>query len=129
MRLLLDAHAFILFTGDADALPANARSAMEDPANELLLSVASPWEMQIKTDLGKLRLGKSPRDLVQFEVDRGSIALLPIALAHIDELSRPPSVHRDPVDRLIIAQARNEGLKLVSGDSNVRLYPVDWLWE
>jgi len=129
MRLLLDTHAFILFTSDPDGLPNNVRTALEDSANELLLSMASPWEMQIKSDLGKLRLGKSPRDLVEFEVHRGAIAILPITLMHIDELSRLPSVHRDPFDRLIIAQARCEQLRLVSGDTNVRLYPVDSFWE
>lgn len=129
MKLLLDTHAFILFAGNPEGLTANTRAALADPANDLLLSLASPWEMQIKVGLGKLQLHKPPRELVQFEVDRGALALLPITLAHIDELSRLPSHHRDPFDRMIVAQARSEGLTLVSGDRNVRLYGVDCLWD
>lgn len=129
VKLLLDTHAFILFTGDPDALPKKARMALEEPDNELLLSVVSPWELQIKVGLDKLRLQKSPRDLVQFEVDRGTVKLLPVSLAHVDELSRLPSIHRDPFDRMLIAQARSEGLALVSGDGHVRLYPVDCMWD
>lgn len=128
MKLLLDTHAFILLVGNPDSLPNKARIALEDPDNELLLSLASPWEMQIKVSLGKLQLKKSPRDLVQFEMNRGAITLLPISLAHVDELAHLPPIHRDPFDRMLIAQARCEGLKLVSGDGNIQLYPVDCLW-
>lgn len=129
MKLLLDTHAFILFTSNPDALPDKSRSALVDSSNDLVLSVASPWEMQIKVGLGKLQLKKPPRELVQFEIDRGAIGLLPISLAHIDELSRLPSIHRDPFDRLLVAQARCEGLTLVSGDRVVRLYPAASLWD
>ena len=129
MKLLLDTHAFILFLDEPDRLANRARAALEDPDNELLLSVASPWEMQIKVGLGKLALAKSPRDMVQFEVDRGAITLLPISLLHINELVRLPSIHRDPFDRILIAQARCEGMRLVSGDGWVRQYPVDCLWD
>jgi PIN domain nuclease of toxin-antitoxin system len=129
VKLLLDTQAFILFTGDPGALPAKARAAVEDPENQLLLSLASPWEMQIKVGLGKLRLQKPPGELVRFEADRGAVTLLPISLAHIDELSHLPPLHRDPFDRMLIAQARCEGLTLVSGDASIRLYPVDWLWD
>lgn len=129
MRLLLDTHAFILFTGNPTALPAVTRAALEDPGNELLLSVASPWEMQINADLGKLPLRASPCELVQFEIDRGAISLLPIALAHVEDLSRLPSIHRDPFDRILIAQARCETLRLVSGDHQIHAYPVDCLWD
>ena len=129
MKLLLDTHAFMLLADNPDALPKNARLALEDPDNELLLSLVSPWEMQIKAGLGKLQLQKSPCDLVQFELDRGAILLLSVTLAHIDELSRLPAIHRDPFDRMLIAQACCEGLKLVSGDGHVRQYPVDCLWD
>lgn len=115
--------------GDPGSLPDVARLALEDSANELLLSMASPWEMQIKAGLGKLQLAATPREMVQFEVDRRAITLLPISLTHIDELSRLPSIHRDPFDRILIAQARCEGLRLVSGDVRVHQYPVDCLWD
>lgn len=129
MRLLLDTQAFIFFADDPATLPTKARAALEDADNELLLSVASPWEMQIKTGLGKLRLAKSPVEMVQYELRRGAITLLPISLAHIDELSRLPSIHRDPFDRILVAQARIEATRIVSGDNEVRSYPVDCLWD
>lgn len=84
--------------------------------------------MQIKVTLGKLQVAEPVRDLVQFEVDRGALALLPIQLSHVHELSGLPSIHRDPFDRIIIAQARHEGMRLVSGDAQVQHYEVDWLW-
>ena len=129
MKLLLDTHAFLRLSQTPDALPKKARNAVEDAGNEVYLSVASPWEIQIKVGLGKLKLARTPRDLVQFEIDRGAITLLPISLMHIDELSRLPSIHRDPFDRILIAQARSEGMRLVSGDGLVHLYPVECLWE
>ena len=129
MKLLLDTHAFLQLCQEPASLPRKARDAAEGDGNEVYLSIASPWEMQIKVGLGNLHLAKSPRDLVQFEVDRGAITLLPISLLHINELLRLPSIHRDPFDRILIAQARCEGMRLVSGDGWVRQYPVDCLWD
>lgn len=129
MRLLLDTHAFLQLSQNPGSLPQKTRDAAEGAGNQVYLSVASPWEMQIKVGLGKLKLGKSPREVVQFELDRGAITLLPISLAHIDELSRLPSIHRDPFDRILIAQARSEGMRLVSGDGPIRMYPVECLWD
>jgi PIN domain nuclease of toxin-antitoxin system len=129
LKLLLDTHAFIFLTSNPAALPSVARNAMEDPGNELFLSIASPWEMQIKSDLGKLHLHDSVLNLVEFEIDRGAIRLLPLELAHIDELSRLPPIHRDPFDRIIVAQTRCEGMQLISGDGRIRQYGVDVTWD
>jgi PIN domain nuclease of toxin-antitoxin system len=129
MNLLLDTHTFIFYVDRPEALPSAARAAMEDPANALFLSLASPWEMQIKSNLGKLQLGKPPAQLVQAEVDRGSMRLLPITLAHIDGLSRLAMLHRDPFDRLLIAQALHDSLTIVSADANIARYPVPRLWD
>ena len=129
MRLLLDTHVFLQLCEDPGSLPQKAREATRGSGNEVYLSIASPWEMQIKVALRKLHLAAPPRDLVQFEIDRGAITLLPISLMHVDELSRLPSIHRDPFDRILIAQARCEGLRLVSGDSRIHQYPVDCLWD
>jgi len=129
VKLLLDTHTFIYFTTDPDALPARARTALADPSNDLLLSLASPWEMQIKINLGKLTLARPVGDLVQFELDRGSLSLLPITLAHIDALSRLPSHHRDPFDRILVAQSIHEGITIVTADRQLRLYPVSSLWD
>lgn len=85
--------------------------------------------MQIKIMLGKLQLDKPIVELVQAELDRAAIQLLPITLEHIDALSRLPNHHRDPFDRLLIAQAIHEGLTLVSSDQALKKYDAPTLWE
>ncbi|MBI2431434.1 MAG: type II toxin-antitoxin system VapC family toxin [Candidatus Hydrogenedentes bacterium] len=129
MKLLLDTHSFIFYVDRPDALPSAARAAMEDSSNELFLSLVSPWEMQIKSTLGKLQLGKPAAELVQAELDRAAIQLLPITLHHIDALSRLPNHHRDPFDRLLVAQAIYEGLTIVSSDQAIARYGAPVLWE
>jgi PIN domain nuclease of toxin-antitoxin system len=129
MKLLLDTHSFIYFVDRPDALPSAARAALEDPSNDLFLSLVSPWEMQVKSTLGKLQLRKPVVELVQAELDRAAIQLLPITLHHIDALSRLPNHHRDPFDRLLIAQAVHEGLTLVSSDRIIAKYAAPVLWE
>jgi len=129
MKLLLDTHSFIFYVDRPDALPSAARAAMEDSANDLFLSLVSPWEMQIKSTLGKLELSKPVAELVQAELDRAAIQLLPITLHHIDALSRLPNHHRDPFDRLLVAQAIHEDLTLVSSDQILAKYGAPVLWE
>jgi PIN domain nuclease of toxin-antitoxin system len=129
MKLLLDTQAFILLIGRTESLPPAARAAVVDPDNTILLSVVTPLELQIKVNIGKLSFTKSVREIVQFELDRGALTFLPIMLGHIDELSRLPLHHRDPFDRLLVAQAIHEGLTLVTGDRQVRQYPVPSLWD
>jgi len=128
MRLLLDTHSFLFFVDCPDKLPSPARAALEDSSNELFLSVVSPWELQIKSTAGKLQLGKPVADLVRAELDRSAIQLLPIALNHIDALSRLPNHHRDPFDRLLVAQAIEEGLTLVSSDQVLAKYAAPIIW-
>ena len=129
MKLLLDTHSFIFYVDRPDALPSAARAAIEDSSNELFLSLVSPWEMQIKSTLGKLQLSKPAAELVQAELDRAAIQLLPITLHHIDALSRLPNHHRDPFDRLLVAQAIHEGLTLFSSDQTIAKYDAPILWE
>ena len=116
MRLLLDSQAFVHIVSQPEALPVAARSAIEDPNNAVFLSIASPFELQIKVNIGKIAFSRSLRDAVQFELARGTFELLPITLDHIDELSRLPTHHKDPFDRILIAQARTEDLTIVTGD-------------
>lgn len=129
MRLLLDTQAFFLLTHNTRAIPTRALDAITDAQNTRYLSIVSPWELQIKVGTGKMKLSRTVEQAVQFELDRGALILLPITLAHIDELSRLPSHHRDPFDRLLVAQAIHEGLTLVAGDRQIRLYPVPCLWD
>lgn len=129
MRLLLDTQAFLLLIHNTAAIPNRALDAITDAQNTRYLSIVSPWELQIKIGTGKIKLSRTVEQAVQSEVDRGTLHILPITLAHIDELSRLPSHHRDPFDRILVAQALREGLTLVTGDQTIARYPVTCLWD
>jgi len=129
VKLLLDSNVFVFIVQQPDRLPARARAAIIDPANSRYLSLVTPWELQIKSSLAKLHFEKPVRDIVQHEVDTGTIQLLPLTLEHIDALSRLPNHHRDPFDRLLVAQAMHEGLVLVTSDQDIAKYATPVLWE
>jgi len=124
VRLLLDTHIFIWLAGESSALPPRARSLCEDTGNELWLSVASVWEMQIKHQLGKLPLSMPLAELVGSQGEANGVALLGIALRHVLALEALPPLHGDPFDRLLIAQARVEGLALLTADDMLLRYDV-----
>ena len=131
MRLLLDSHAFIWFVSDDPRLSRQARGLIEDPGNQRLLSAASHWEMAIKTSLGKLTLTEPFDVLMPRELSTNHIALLPIELRHsiqVATLPFPPGNHRDPFDRLIVAQAIVERLPIVSADKRLDDYGITRLW-
>ena len=110
-------------------MPEGVRAACEDGANEVFLSLASVWEMQIKSSLGKLRLPDAPVNLVAPYFNNATLRALPVELAHIRELAGLPANHGDPFDRMLVAQARHEGLILVTADRVMREYAVEVLWE
>jgi PIN domain nuclease of toxin-antitoxin system len=128
MKLLLDTHAFLWADAEPDKLAARAKAACEDPANELVLSTASVWEIQIKVMLGKLSLRKPLRGLLQDWVRHNGLVILPVQLEHVMRLDTLPSLHRDPFDRLLVAQALVEGWPIVSHDSAVAQYPATVIW-
>jgi PIN domain nuclease of toxin-antitoxin system len=127
MKLLLDTHAFIWWDSDPAQLSAPALAALRDPANEVWLSVASVWEMVIKAQLGKLTLRVPLGDLVSQQQANG-LHVLPVTLAHTLGVAGLPAIHKDPFDRVLIAQANIEGAELVSADQVIRQYPVRVLW-
>ncbi|MEM1115045.1 MAG: type II toxin-antitoxin system VapC family toxin [Bacteroidota bacterium] len=129
MRVLLDTHTFLWFIGGDARLSGYARSLITDPATTRLLSVASLWAMSIKVRLGRLRLGFAFPELVERQVRGNGIDLLPIRPAHLDEVARLPLHHRDPFDRLVIAQAVVEGMPVVSRDGEFGPYPATVLWD
>lgn len=127
MKLLLDTHAFIRWDSDPAKLSPRALSALCDPANEVWLSVASVWEMVIKIQLGKLTLRLPLADIVA-EQQANGLRVLPVTLSHALLVETLPTVHKDPFDRVLIAQTNSEGAELVSADGVFGLYHVRVLW-
>ncbi len=127
MRLLLDTHIF-LWSITSRRMSATADAVFLNPDNSLYLSVASYWEMCIKLSLGKLTLPKDWQDTADLAMTINGIEWLPIETAHCRELLALPHHHRDPFDRLLIAQARSEGLTLLSADPNFGRYEVGVVW-
>jgi PIN domain nuclease of toxin-antitoxin system len=127
MRLLLDTHIFIWWDSNPAQLSSQVRTLCEDPDNNLILSVASVWEMQIKQQFGKLSLRLPLAELIQSQRDHNGLEILAVSLEHALFLENLPSHHKDPFDRLLIAQARVENTKLVSADPVFKQYSVELL--
>jgi PIN domain nuclease of toxin-antitoxin system len=128
VRLLLDTHAFLWFIAGHRSLSTRARRAIESSRNEKYLSVASVWEMAIKVGLGKLKLGIPLRDTLDAGISEGGIAVLPVERDHALGVAELPWHHEDPFDRLLIAQARAEDLRMVTADGAFDGYDVSRLW-
>ena len=124
MRLLVDSHVFLWFVGGEPRLSSVAKAAIESTAAEVHLSHASLWKLTIKQTAGRLTL----LDPLPSIADRAGLRLLPITLAHIQATARLPPLHHDPFDRMLVAQAVEDGLTLVTADQEVQRYPVAWLW-
>jgi len=128
MKLILDTHTFIWWDSEPTKLSSQAYSQCQNSQNELLLSVVSLWEMQIKIQLGKLRLALPLKEIVETQQKTNNIEILPVTLAHVLALENLPSHHKDPFDRMLIAQAMVEEAALVSGDPNIAKYSVKVVW-
>jgi len=128
MNLLLDTHTFIWWDSEPARLSPRVLALCQDRANTVLLSVASVWEMQIKFQLGKLKLDLSLAEMIESQERINNIQVLPITLAHVLALQNLATHHKDPFDRLLIAQANIEGAVLVSGDSILAKYAVKLFW-
>ena len=128
MNLLLDTHSFIWFVEDHPSLSPHARMLIEEATNDVFLSIANVWEMAIKVSLGKLSLSQ-PFDLfIPNQLLLNDITLLDITLSHTLRVATLPYHHRDPFDRLLIAQSLVEGMPLISIDSVLDAYGVNRLW-
>jgi len=128
MRVLLDTHVFLWWVEGDRALPAKARAALADPDNECLLSLASAWELSIKAGLGKLKLALPVARYVVEHVAANGFRMLDIRVAHIGRVETLAAHHGDPFDRLLIAQALEEKLPVVSADPVFRKYGVKRIW-
>ncbi|HAZ49488.1 MAG TPA: PIN domain nuclease [Cyanobacteria bacterium UBA11369] len=128
MRLLLDTHTFIWFVTDNPKLSDTARGLINYGNNEILISIASIWEMAIKQSTGKLSFGLPFRVFIEQQVSFNRIDILNINLDHIEVVVTLPFHHRDPFDRLIIAQAMVEKIPILSADSIFDAYSIQRLW-
>jgi PIN domain nuclease of toxin-antitoxin system len=127
MRILLDTHVFLwLISGDM-RMPATFRNAILDPSNDVLLSTASVWEAVIKHSLGKLPLPAPPAEYLPRQREAHQIASLSIDEPALVFLATLPPIHRDPFDRIMIAQTLQHGLTLASVDPEVRTYGIPLL--
>lgn len=128
MNILLDTHAFLWLINGDEKLSSNARQAIEKIDARRFISIASLWEMTIKSSIGKLTI-PLPVDVFykEYIVDN-DISVLPITAKHLDIVHDLPFHHKDPFDRLIIAQALTENLTVVSCDTHFSSYKLDLLW-
>jgi len=127
MKILLDTHTFLWFLNGDSMLSKLARALIENNENEKYISIASFWEIAIKNSLGKLTLDVPFAEL-KTEALKNSFQLLPITFEDVLQLSTLPFHHRDPFDRIIVSQARNNNIALLSCDNNFSLYHVNILW-
>ena len=128
MRLLLDTQVFLWSGSAPERLSPRARRAIETGRNEVFLSAASVWEIAIKTQVGRLQLTRDLEDFTRERMAESSLVALPVLLTHATHVASLPDVHRDPFDRLLVAQAIVEGLHLVTADRRLREYPVKVVW-
>jgi PIN domain nuclease of toxin-antitoxin system len=128
MNLLLDTHAFLWFMEGSERISQRARAEIEAAGGARALSVASAWEMAIKSSLGKLDLAKPLGELLPPLLTDAGIELIPIEIADLARVATLPFHHRDPFDRLLAAQALERGLTIVSIDSAFDAYGVARVW-
>lgn len=127
MRLLVDTHVFLWYITADPKLPAPFRTAIQDSANEVFLSVASVWEAIIKHQIGKLSLPAPPAEFLPRQRSAHGIASLAIDEGALVPLATLSPLHRDPFDRIIVAQAIAHGLTIATVDPEVMAYPVGLL--
>jgi len=128
VKYLLDSQALLWYALDDRKLSPLAKPLILDPANEILISPASYWEIAIKISIGKLSLHQPYEDFISVCLNQYRFAILPIQPQHTAVLSRLPFHHRDPFDRLLISQAIVEGISVIGNDREFDLYPIKRVW-
>jgi len=126
--VLVDTCTFLWWTTGDPAVPAKTRLLLTDPANRVYLSAASVWEIALKHARGRLTLPEPPDRWVPSRRERHGLELLPIAEAEALQVEKLPPIHRDPFDRMLVAQAICHGLEIATPDPAIQKYPVRILW-
>ena len=128
MKLLLDTHVFLWWVSDAPELSVAARAAISEPGNTCYLSLASCWELAIKSAVGKLKLKKPVQRFVSEQMQQNGFLMLNIELRHISKVEALPFHHRDPFDRLLISQAKTERMVMVTAVPILAAYGIRCVW-
>jgi PIN domain nuclease of toxin-antitoxin system len=128
MRALLDTHTFLWWINNDQRLSERVREIIGDGSNSLFLSAASGWEMAIKAQLGKLQLPVSLDQFIAEQLARNAIEALPIQMRHALHIATLPPHHRDPFDRMLVAQSRLEDVPIVTADAQIARYDVRVIW-
>ncbi len=128
MKLLLDTHTFLWWISDSDRLSRKARSLISSGANEIFFSAVSAWEIAVKAELGRITLPSDPEKFVPQHITQNAFQVLPVQLRHALRVFSLPSVHRDPFDRMLVAQAEAEKMPLLTGDSRFHGYSIKVIW-
>ncbi len=127
MKLLLDTHAWLWWISAPTRLRDETRNFISANTTKVFFSVVTSWEVVIKHGLGRLSLSEEPSQFIPKRIKRDQLTILPVKLEHTLEVARLPNHHKDPFDRLLVAQARVEGYTLVTSDQMVLQYPVQIL--
>ena len=127
MEYILDTHTLIWFMNGDTNIPANTVDKIKNKNNDCYISIASLWEIAIKISVGKLTLDRPFNDIIPFLIEY-NIEILQINFEHLQKLLTLELIHRDPFDRIIIAQAITQNLTAISRDKNFKFYPVNCIW-
>jgi len=128
MRVLIDTHVFLWWIEDNPRLSPRAREIIGNIENEVFLSAASGWEIAIKARLGRIKLPQDPARFVMEQVAINAFRTLPIQLGHALHIYTLPPIHRDPFDRILVAQSQLENMPIITADSYIARYPVEVIW-
>ena len=128
MRALIDTHVFLWWVLDTPRLSLEGRRILEDGENELLFSAASAYELTIKAQRGRLTLPEPPDSYVPSRLVANGLTSMPIELSHALRAGSLPPIHRDPFDRMLVAQAQIEGLPILTADPAISRYDVETIW-
>lgn len=123
MNYLIDTHIFIWWACEPERISGKTASLIQNRDNNLYFSTASSWEVQIKASLGKITFKEGWRTLLNREMEKNGFFILPVTLEHTFALEKLPPLHKDPFDRMLMAQAMAEGLTIITEDRFIRQYP------
>jgi len=125
MSILLDTHIFIWAAGESSRLKPSVKEILSDPGQQIFLSSVTAFEVAVKWSLGKLKLPKPPADLIEDFLAESGVSQLALTIRDANTVADLPFHHKDPFDRLLVAQARTNGLRLMTADPKLEKYDVD----